>query len=41
VLGLNYSSHIADKNKTLKQLCPIQMAYWAKKFVPILTRAAY
>jgi len=26
---------------TLNQLCPTQMAYWAKKYVTILTRAAH
>jgi len=25
----------------LIQLCPTQMAYWGKKYVTILTRAAY
>ena len=37
--------HLAEVRQklvhSLNQLCPIQMAYWAKKYVTILTRAAH
>jgi len=31
----------ADEIVPLVQLCPTQMAYWAKNYVTILTRAAH